>query len=168
MSPSQSGTGLNPTSGTSSSDSGPSSHPGNCSGRPRRSRPDSGGSAPSRMHPVRSISISSSTGIRPPMSQNSPSHTHGSATAPALQELPSSTTAPRPIAIDTLLYWDHTTDEPELTIPHPRIGERAFVLRPLLELDPELHDPRTGRRIAELLETGELEEIRKSFPGTEL
>jgi len=76
--------------------------------------------------------------------------------------------APRTIDIDILLYGDQTTDEPELTIPHPRIGERAFVLRPLLELDPELHDPRTGRRIAELLETGELEEIRKSFPGTEL
>jgi 2-amino-4-hydroxy-6-hydroxymethyldihydropteridine diphosphokinase len=44
---------------------------------------------------------------------------------------------PRTIDIDVLLYDDAVVDEPELTIPHPRMSERAFVVLPLLELDPD-------------------------------
>lgn len=43
-----------------------------------------------------------------------------------------------------------------LELPHPRLGERAFVLRPLLELRPELEHPGTGRPLAELLERAEI------------
>jgi 2-amino-4-hydroxy-6-hydroxymethyldihydropteridine diphosphokinase len=41
---------------------------------------------------------------------------------------------PRPIDIDILAYGDRRIDEPDLTIPHPRLTERAFVLVPLLDI----------------------------------
>lgn len=46
--------------------------------------------------------------------------------------------APRTLDLDLLLYGDVTLDTPRLTLPHPRLGERAFVLRPLLEIAPAL------------------------------
>jgi 2-amino-4-hydroxy-6-hydroxymethyldihydropteridine diphosphokinase len=53
--------------------------------------------------------------------------------------------APRTLDIDILLYGETRLDEPGLTIPHPRMAERGFVLRPLLELAPDLKEPGTGR-----------------------
>jgi 2-amino-4-hydroxy-6-hydroxymethyldihydropteridine diphosphokinase len=44
---------------------------------------------------------------------------------------------PRTIDIDILLVDDVAIDEPDLTVPHPRMTERAFVMLPLLELDPD-------------------------------
>ena len=44
---------------------------------------------------------------------------------------------PRTIDLDILLYGDQTIDEPGLTIPHPRIQERAFVIRPLADILPD-------------------------------
>jgi len=46
--------------------------------------------------------------------------------------------APRTLDLDLLLYDDVVMDTPRLTLPHPRLGERAFVLKPLLEIAPEL------------------------------
>src|SRR5262245_59422619 len=43
---------------------------------------------------------------------------------------------PRTIDIDVLLYDDLRRNDPELTIPHPRMAERSFVVLPLLDLDP--------------------------------
>jgi 2-amino-4-hydroxy-6-hydroxymethyldihydropteridine diphosphokinase len=57
---------------------------------------------------------------------------------------------PRTIDLDLLLYGDATVDEPGLTVPHPRLTERSFVLEPLLELDPGLHLP-DGRGLRSLL-----------------
>lgn len=45
--------------------------------------------------------------------------------------------APRTLDLDILLYGDQVIDTPTLTVPHPRMPERAFVLRPLAELAPE-------------------------------
>jgi 2-amino-4-hydroxy-6-hydroxymethyldihydropteridine diphosphokinase len=56
---------------------------------------------------------------------------------------------PRTIDIDVLLYDDLTRDDPELTIPHPRLTERAFVVLPLLDIDPAPVLP-DGTRILEL------------------
>jgi 2-amino-4-hydroxy-6-hydroxymethyldihydropteridine diphosphokinase len=64
--------------------------------------------------------------------------------------VPSFTNAPRVIDIDILFYDDKTISTPELTIPHPRITERAFVLVPMLEIAPELTHPENGNTIREL------------------
>lgn len=58
---------------------------------------------------------------------------------------------PRNIDIDVLLFDDVVMAESDLQIPHPRMHERAFVLRPLLEISPEATDPRTGARFADML-----------------
>ncbi len=57
---------------------------------------------------------------------------------------------PRAVDLDLLLYGDEVVDEPGLTVPHPRLAERRFVLEPLHELEPALTLP-DGRRVAELL-----------------
>jgi 2-amino-4-hydroxy-6-hydroxymethyldihydropteridine diphosphokinase len=44
---------------------------------------------------------------------------------------------PRTLDVDVLTYDDRTVDEPDLKIPHPRMHERAFVLVPLRELEPD-------------------------------
>jgi len=51
---------------------------------------------------------------------------------------------PRPLDLDLLVYGDVRLDEPDLTLPHPRLHERAFVLEPLAELDPGLVVPGRG------------------------
>ena len=52
---------------------------------------------------------------------------------------------PRTIDLDLLLYGDDSVDEPGLTVPHPRLHERAFALEPLAELDPDLVVPGHGQ-----------------------
>ncbi len=58
---------------------------------------------------------------------------------------------PRPIDIDLLLYAERIVCEPDLALPHPGLRERRFVLEPLLELEPQLRDPASGRPLAEAL-----------------
>jgi 2-amino-4-hydroxy-6-hydroxymethyldihydropteridine diphosphokinase len=58
---------------------------------------------------------------------------------------------PRSIDIDIILYSDMSMIDSELTIPHPRMNERAFVLIPLMEIAPaDLIHPFTKERLAEL------------------
>lgn len=45
--------------------------------------------------------------------------------------------APRTLDLDLLLYGEARIDSPALTVPHPRMGERAFVLLPLAEIAPQ-------------------------------
>lgn len=56
---------------------------------------------------------------------------------------------PRTLDIDLLTYGDASLDEPGLTLPHPRMLERAFVLVPLLEIRPDAVV--AGRRLSEVL-----------------
>lgn len=52
--------------------------------------------------------------------------------------------APRTLDLDLLLFGELVCDSPELTLPHPRLTQRAFVVRPLLELAPTLLVPGFG------------------------
>lgn len=52
--------------------------------------------------------------------------------------------APRTLDLDLLLYDDEQIDTPELTLPHPRMHLRAFVLAPLLEIAPDCRIPGLG------------------------
>lgn len=56
--------------------------------------------------------------------------------------------APRTLDLDLLLYGDRILNTPGLTLPHPRMHERAFVLRPLLELDCDISIPGKGKASA--------------------
>jgi 2-amino-4-hydroxy-6-hydroxymethyldihydropteridine diphosphokinase len=58
---------------------------------------------------------------------------------------------PRPLDIDLLLYGDLESNTPELTLPHPRLRERRFMLEPLAEIAPDLPVPPDGATVAELL-----------------
>jgi 2-amino-4-hydroxy-6-hydroxymethyldihydropteridine diphosphokinase len=69
----------------------------------------------------------------------------------ALGRLPARPKGPRAIDLDILLYGDAIISVPGLDIPHPRMGDRRFVLEPLAELAPELRHPRTGRTVREML-----------------
>jgi 2-amino-4-hydroxy-6-hydroxymethyldihydropteridine diphosphokinase len=52
--------------------------------------------------------------------------------------------APRTLDLDLLLYGQRISDDPDLTLPHPRLHQRAFVLQPLLDLAPALVHPLLG------------------------
>jgi 2-amino-4-hydroxy-6-hydroxymethyldihydropteridine diphosphokinase len=58
---------------------------------------------------------------------------------------------PRTLDLDLLLYDDLLLDEPGLQIPHPRLAERLFVLRPLAEIAPALVDARQRQTVSQLL-----------------
>lgn len=58
--------------------------------------------------------------------------------------------APRTLDIDILFYADQVICEEHLTLPHPRLQERAFVLAPLMEIAPDFRHPLLDKTITEL------------------
>jgi 2-amino-4-hydroxy-6-hydroxymethyldihydropteridine diphosphokinase len=65
---------------------------------------------------------------------------------------------PRTVDLDILFYGERCIEMPELIVPHPRAHERAFVMRPMAELAPQLLHPRLGITIGEIV---------RARPGTE-
>ncbi len=74
--------------------------------------------------------------------------------------------APRPLDLDILFYDDVViVDGKNLTIPHPRLASRVFVLKPLSEIAPDFVHPRLKKTVRELL--GQLENAKNhEFQGT--
>ncbi len=72
---------------------------------------------------------------------------------------------PRTIDLDILFYGERIINEPDLTVPHPRLHQRRFVLVPLSELDPLWVHPTERRTITQLLaEAKSQSEVRLLFP----
>ena len=72
---------------------------------------------------------------------------------------------PRTIDLDILFYGDRVINEPGLTVPHPRLHQRRFVLMPMSELDPLREHPALHRTINQLLaEIPDRSEVRLLFP----
>jgi 2-amino-4-hydroxy-6-hydroxymethyldihydropteridine diphosphokinase len=78
---------------------------------------------------------------------------------------------PRSLDLDILLYGDFIVDAPglqiprPLQIPHPRIGERRFVLEPLAELAADLRDPRSGLTVRQMLAEMADQPVRRWEPA---
>lgn len=58
---------------------------------------------------------------------------------------------PRPLDLDILYAGDWVSDDPALTVPHPRLHERRFVLAPLAEIRPDLRLPGFSETVSQLL-----------------
>lgn len=71
---------------------------------------------------------------------------------------------PRVIDIDILFYDDLVIDTPSLVIPHPRLHERAFVLLPLMDIDPDLTHPLTKKSVREMAALCTTDGIEKFAP----
>jgi 2-amino-4-hydroxy-6-hydroxymethyldihydropteridine diphosphokinase len=74
----------------------------------------------------------------------------GQAAEAALHRVRQVRWGPRTLDVDVIVYGRESSDDPQLTLPHPRAHERAFVLAPWHDLDPEAVIPGRGR-VADLL-----------------
>ena len=78
----------------------------------------------------------------------------------ALGRVPNFQNGPRLIDIDILFFDDAVIDTPTLVVPHPRLHERAFVLVPLAEIEPDFVHPTLQKPIRNLRDEVDRSEIR--------
>ncbi|HEY5271212.1 MAG TPA: 2-amino-4-hydroxy-6-hydroxymethyldihydropteridine diphosphokinase [Anaerolineales bacterium] len=81
-----------------------------------------------------------------------------------LGRTPSIRYGPRRIDMDILFYDGLILDTPELILPHPHLHERAFVLVPLADLEPDLVHPVLGRPVRELLSVVDTTGVKRYEP----
>ncbi|KWW98889.1 2-amino-4-hydroxy-6-hydroxymethyldihydropteridine diphosphokinase [Carbonactinospora thermoautotrophica] len=86
---------------------------------------------------------------------------HGQAIEEALRRVRTERWGPRTIDVDLVTYEDETSDDPELTLPHPRAHERAFVLAPWYDVDPAAVLPGHGP-VARLLDAVRGQGVRRT------
>jgi 2-amino-4-hydroxy-6-hydroxymethyldihydropteridine diphosphokinase len=77
-----------------------------------------------------------------------------------LGRVPNFQNGPRLIDIDILFFGNRIINTPPLVVPHPRLHERAFVLVPLVEIEPDLIHPILQRPVRELLDEVDRSEIK--------
>jgi 2-amino-4-hydroxy-6-hydroxymethyldihydropteridine diphosphokinase len=75
---------------------------------------------------------------------------------------------PRTVDLDLLFYGDLIRNEPNLILPHPRMAERPFVLKPLAEIAPQAVHPGSGLSVQALLEKLQAGRTNPEIPGREL
>jgi 2-amino-4-hydroxy-6-hydroxymethyldihydropteridine diphosphokinase len=75
---------------------------------------------------------------------------------------------PRPIDIDILLYDEIDLESLDLMIPHSRLKTRRFVLEPILEIDPDLIDPVSGKPFREFLSEVSSQRLRRTLERKEV
>jgi 2-amino-4-hydroxy-6-hydroxymethyldihydropteridine diphosphokinase len=73
---------------------------------------------------------------------------------------------PRTIDLDILFYDDLVLETSSLTVPHPRLEERAFVLVPIADLDSDMIHPVSGKSIRELLESVDISGVELLRAGS--
>jgi 2-amino-4-hydroxy-6-hydroxymethyldihydropteridine diphosphokinase len=81
-----------------------------------------------------------------------------------LGRMPTFHYGPRLIDLDILFYDDLVLQTPHLTIPHPRLAERLFVLAPMADLAPDLRHPVLGQTMRQLLEAVQSQGARRYNP----
>jgi 2-amino-4-hydroxy-6-hydroxymethyldihydropteridine diphosphokinase len=69
---------------------------------------------------------------------------------------------PRPIDLDLLLFGNAVIDLPQLTVPHPRMLQRRFILEPLLEIAPDLRHPVTREPLRAYLAATQNQQVRRT------
>lgn len=79
----------------------------------------------------------------------------------ALGRKPSFQNGPRLIDIDLLFYDDQIMNTPVITLPHPRLHERAFVLLPLMDIAPDLIHPVRQKSVREMVAACDLSGIKQ-------
>jgi 2-amino-4-hydroxy-6-hydroxymethyldihydropteridine diphosphokinase len=68
---------------------------------------------------------------------------------------------PRLIDIDIIFYSHQVVSEPDLTIPHPHVAERAFVLAPLADIIPNFVHPLTGESVQAMLDAVDMADVER-------